>query len=261
MLTLCLTIARQLPIAGAREEQPQVTAFATTVDKPLTVMTYNIHSGRGIDGILDLDRIHEVIETSGAQIVALQEVDRWVSRTGWVDQMSNLARRKPWHHAYGANLLLPPGFYGNALLSAYPIRDSSNVSLASPRETRGFLRSVVEVAPGQNIAVYVTHWGLNPAEREEHAKILVRHLGREELPVVLMGDFNAFADSVEMRALQEVLHDVGAKEALPTFPADSPSHRIDYIFVSDHFEVKEVRVVDTLASDHLPVVAKLRLVR
>ncbi|MEX2025646.1 MAG: endonuclease/exonuclease/phosphatase family protein, partial [Pirellulaceae bacterium] len=58
----------------------------------LRVLTYNIHHGEGIDGKLDLPRIARVIESVDPDLVALQEVDRRVERTGSVDQPAELAR-------------------------------------------------------------------------------------------------------------------------------------------------------------------------
>ena len=40
------------------------------------ILTYNIHSGRGADGRLDLGRIVSVIAAAAPDIVALQEVDK-----------------------------------------------------------------------------------------------------------------------------------------------------------------------------------------
>ena len=47
----------------------------------LTVISYNIRHGQGMDGKVDLPRIAEVIRTSGAQVALLQEVDRGMGRT------------------------------------------------------------------------------------------------------------------------------------------------------------------------------------
>ena len=38
------------------------------------VLTYNIHSGVGGDGVYDLERIAGVVRRSGADVVCLQEV-------------------------------------------------------------------------------------------------------------------------------------------------------------------------------------------
>jgi endonuclease/exonuclease/phosphatase family metal-dependent hydrolase len=46
-----------------------------------------------------------------------------------------------------------------------------------------------------------------------------------------------------------------------TYPADKPTKRIDYIFSqrSDGIKTKRTWVVETLASDHLPVMAVLEI--
>ena len=54
----------------------------------MTALTYNIHHGEGVDGRLDLERIADVIRSSGADVVFLQEVDRGTQRAGGVDQVA-----------------------------------------------------------------------------------------------------------------------------------------------------------------------------
>src|SRR3954447_16208752 len=54
-------------------------------------MTYNIHHGEGLDRKIDLVRIAELIKRERADIVALQEVDKGVERTGRRDLPQELA--------------------------------------------------------------------------------------------------------------------------------------------------------------------------
>src|SRR4051794_35417863 len=68
----------------------------------LVVLTFNIHSGFA-HGRLDLEGIARTVEASGADVVLLQEVDRFRRNSGAVDQAAVLARRLGWHSAYGAN--------------------------------------------------------------------------------------------------------------------------------------------------------------
>ena len=51
------------------------------------------------------------------------------------------------------------------------------------------------------------------------------------------------------------------KEPGLSYPADKPVKRIDYIFTrrSDRLRVKRPKIVTTLASDHLPVVADIQI--
>ncbi|MEW6522415.1 MAG: endonuclease/exonuclease/phosphatase family protein [Bacillota bacterium] len=228
---------------------------------PLVVMTYNIHAGRDVNGYPNLDGIAAVLAQSGAHIVGLQEVDNRVLRSGLVDQARYLAQQAGWNHTFGGNLALPPGFYGNALLSAFPITGYQNQRLSSPRETRGYLRGVVEAPGGHQLAVYVTHLGLDHEERLQHLDRLLQDVRQETGPVLLLGDFNSLPGSREVAMVANVLQDAVATTLVssPTFPAGAAAHRIDYVFVSSHFEVLSAGTVASLASDHYPVRVELRL--
>ena len=56
----------------------------------LSVMTYNIHHGAGVDGEVDIQRIADVILEADPDLVSLQEVDRFVERTARADQAQQL---------------------------------------------------------------------------------------------------------------------------------------------------------------------------
>jgi endonuclease/exonuclease/phosphatase family metal-dependent hydrolase len=105
------------------------------------LVSYNIQFGRGMDGRFDLDRIAAAID--GADIIALQEVERLAVRSGMVDQASELARRLPGYHwVYGPGLDLDASTtdaqgrpvhrrrqFGNMLLARTPILSSRNFVL------------------------------------------------------------------------------------------------------------------------------------
>jgi len=57
----------------------------------LRILSYNIHHGRGTDGVVDLERIATVIRGCDADVALLQEVDDQTVRTGHVDQPAELA--------------------------------------------------------------------------------------------------------------------------------------------------------------------------
>ena len=59
----------------------------------LRVLSYNIHTGIGSDGALDLARTADAIRDTRADVVALQEVDvHWDARSDFRDQAADLAR-------------------------------------------------------------------------------------------------------------------------------------------------------------------------
>jgi endonuclease/exonuclease/phosphatase family metal-dependent hydrolase len=241
-------------------------------DRPLTVMTYNIHHGAGVDGVLDLERIAGLIEQSGADVVGLQEVDRhWSERSNWVDQPAWFANRLGMHYAYAANLDLPPlnageprRQYGTAILSKYPIQEFKNTFL--PRyptgEQRGLAVATI-IVNGAELRFANTHLTHNNnAERLEQAQKVVELLGKSHPPTLLVGDLNATADAPEIKTLTAVYEDTWEEVGVGpgyTIEADNPTKRIDYQLHSSRLRPTKAAVPVTPASDHLPVVASFVL--
>jgi endonuclease/exonuclease/phosphatase family metal-dependent hydrolase len=258
-----LTIALLPPGARAEPQAP---------DRELSVMTYNIHVGIGEDDRLDLQRTADQIRSSGAEVAGLQEVDRhWAQRSDFVDQAQWLARELNMHVVYGANLdrdPLSPGQprrqYGTAILSAHPILSSRNTLLPRPQggEQRGLLEAVVNVR-GVRVRIANTHLQHNSAvERAAQVEAIMELLAGSREPVVLTGDLNARPNDPEIAPLSTRYDDAwveGGEGDGFTFSAANPSSRIDYIFVSPEIAVESATVLDSTASDHLPVVAELEL--
>src|SRR5690606_15119708 len=92
----------------------------------LRVLSYNIHHAEGVDRKLDVERIAKIIVAAKPDLVALQEVDQKVTRTRGVDQPAELARLTGMHMAFGGNIRLQGGEYGNAVLSRWPIKAQKN---------------------------------------------------------------------------------------------------------------------------------------
>jgi len=102
----------------------------------VNVMSYNIHHGVGLDGELDIARVAKVMKDANADIIGLQEVDRFYGdRSDYQDQIKKLATLLGYHYVYGANLNLAPAEgqvenrqYGTGILSKYPIIDQRTFS-------------------------------------------------------------------------------------------------------------------------------------
>jgi len=104
----------------------------------MIIASYNIQYGTGKDGRIDLKRIAD--ELGDADIIALQEVERFFSSTGFADQAAELGELFPKHfRVYGggvnldASLVADDGTvtnrrrqFGNLLLSKWPILSSRN---------------------------------------------------------------------------------------------------------------------------------------
>jgi endonuclease/exonuclease/phosphatase family metal-dependent hydrolase len=240
--------------------------------RQLHVTTYNIHHGAGTDGVLDLERIAQVIEKSGADVVGLQEVDKhWSARSNWVDQPAWFGRRLHLHVAYAANVdLLPvnPGEqrrqYGTAVLSRYPIEDFGNtlLPLYPGGEQRGLAVASIKVW-GRDLRFANTHLTSdNNAERLDQAKKVVEFLGGSNRPTVLVGDLNARPETPEIKTLTATWRDTWTEVGVGpgyTVEADNPMARIDYLLYAPTLRPMSAKVLTTNASDHLPVAATFTL--
>jgi endonuclease/exonuclease/phosphatase family metal-dependent hydrolase len=236
--------------------------------RPLKVLTYNIHHGAGIDGVLDLERIAQVVEKSGAEVVGLQEVDNhWSERSNWVNQPAWFAQRLKMHYAYAANLDLPPlnpgeprRQYGTAVLSKYPIKGFENTLLPKypTGEQRGLAVASINVR-GVNLRFANTHLTSNSnAERLEQSKKVVELLAGSKTPTILVGDLNARPTAPEITTLTAVWQDTWTEVGVgpgDTIEADNPTARIDYLLHSATVKPSSAEVITTNGSDHLPVTA------
>jgi len=233
----------------------------------LRVMTYNVHVGIGTDKKLDLARTAEVIRRERPDLVGLQEVDRGVERTGRVDQIAELARLTGMEHAFAHNLDYQGGQYGVAVLSRRPVLSIDHRRFRHLREgeRRGFLRVEVE-AGGGRLNFVTTHLDYQHADnRLYEARQLLAALAEAKGPVILTGDLNDEPAGETYKFLAARYADAwaGAPGAGLTYPADKPSKRIDYVLFDARagLRARGARVVETLASDHLPLVAELELER
>jgi endonuclease/exonuclease/phosphatase family metal-dependent hydrolase len=85
--------------------------------------------------------------------------------------------------------------------------------------------------------------------------------------VVLCGDFNMLPGSAPYQIITACYRDAQLLRKngspLSTFVSPLPFVRIDYIFLSKHFDVENIRVprnsLTSVASDHLPLLVDVNL--
>src|SRR5262245_32475540 len=133
-----------------------------------------------------------------------------------------------------------------------------------PIYPRGGLVAELENGDARLVAI-ATHLGLHPRERLHDAHELARLLPHGAT-AVLGGDLNEKPDGKAVALLSERLGDawlLGRDADGDTFPADEPTTRVDYLFVTKGIAVERVIVPPgpdaREASDHRPVVAELTL--
>ncbi len=236
----------------------------------IRVMSYNIHHGTGISGELDLEKVAEVIREADADIIGLQEVDRNFShRSAYQDQAKLLAAYVGMDYVYGESItvrhLFPgmgTGYYGNMILSRYPIIESDILRLPTSwgTEPRTALRAVIATPYGK-LQVWSTHLGLSHKDRQQQVEVLLEAVERSRIPSIVLGDFNALPGSPEIQTMAGRLQDVGqvAGDSRGTFYIDSAQElpRIDYIWLDSCLRPVNYDVIDSTASDHLAVTADI----
>ncbi|MDI3297946.1 MAG: endonuclease/exonuclease/phosphatase family protein [Bacillota bacterium] len=261
----------------------------------LRVLAWNIHSGIGLDGRLDLERIARLLRAARPDLVALTEVSRnWPGR-GRVDQARRLAElagfrrwlfapafRRGWA-AFGNAFLSPHRLESAAALTLPPARRSlALLGLAHRPEPRLLLCARLEWPPaaepastGQGareghprgtflrVPVAVTHLGLSAREREAQSRAVAAWLEEAGPLAILAGDLNAALEARELAPLLRGMADACRERGEPTYPADRPAARIDHLLVGPAWRVVEAGVWRdpagevAVASDHLPVLAAL----
>ncbi len=224
---------------------------------PIRVGTYNIHYGYNTPWQFSLEAQARTIAESGADIVMLQEVDACRITSYGVDDALWLARRLGMQEVYAPTL---EGLSGIALLTRFPIAASDMQWLTSQLEQTAIVHAQVMVGD-QPLDAYGIWLGLEPAERARQLDDALTFIGTAS-PAVLGGDFNSTPDSpIYARIRAAGFEDpfvVGSFDPAPTDPAIEPTERIDFVWMRG-LEVRDARVLDSLASDHRMVVVELVL--
>lgn len=226
----------------------------------MRIATYNIHRCIGADGRQLPARVAAVIGEIGAVAVGLQEVESSGAGSRQLDELAERCRMEP---IPGPTILRADGeFYGNALLTALPVREIRRVDLTVPgREPRGLLQASLD-GPGGDLVVLVTHLGLKRWERRKQVRTVIQVLDDTGgVPLALLGDFNEtdwpFRRRTGLRAW------FGHTPRPRTFPARLPFLCLDRVWVRPRTGLKVLTVHRSanarVASDHLPVVGEIVL--
>jgi len=253
-------------------------AATPTVQRPLTMLTVNIHKGFDLfNRRFVLKDLRDAVRNESADLVFLQEVQgtHELHATRFVDwpQASHyefLADTVWKDYAYGQNAVYPEGHHGNALLSKFPIVSHANhdVSVGDDTEPRGMLHCVLALPePLPPLHAICVHLGLTEHHRNEQLAMLCRLVDAEiprDAPLVIAGDFNdwrmkAHATLERCAGLREAFVQCNGRAAR-TFPARWPLLPLDRIYVR-HAQSLRPRVLSSRPwshlSDHAPLAAEI----
>jgi endonuclease/exonuclease/phosphatase family metal-dependent hydrolase len=243
----------------------------------LRLLSYNIHKCiGGVDRTYEPMRVAQVIARYEPDLVLLQEVDQHARRTNadrQVDLLGDFLGLR--HRTYFPNVRVRSGGeYGNAILSRYPLTETSNIDLTvPPKKKRSVLHARYRIRLGgalgnqaRTVHVYNLHLGLSGIERKiQLRKFLESHpfVGlHQRTPVIVAGDFNDVWGTLGKKLLVPAGFS-GTGHPIRTFPAWGPIRALDAIYVRGNVELLHVYrarlKLAKRASDHLPLVAELEL--
>ena len=233
-----------------------------TMKDTITVISYNIHHGEGMDGKLDLQRIADVVKRENPDVVAFQEVDVNVKRSGRIDEATQLGELTGYKPFFGKSIPLTGGAYGNAIIAKDPEAVVVKHLPLPGNEPRCMLAVQAKSAKGTPFVFACTHLCLTDENRLKSTAIIAEWVKGLDKPAVLVGDMNCQPKSAPYKAFAETWDAAWGDKPLPTFPAGKPRSSIDHCFTfpKQAWEVAETKVVEELvASDHRPIKVTLIL--
>ena len=258
----------------------------------IRLATANMASGRDTDGVVRLARLGDSIAALDVDVIALQEVDRLLPRSGGIDQAQVLGAAcsrdgAPWHVSFAAALDGTPGpggdaspalgslpavpSYGIALLTRFPVIATRELRLAPARGRRPiplppgtrppiwFLADEQRVAlastlrtPDGDLTVVTTHLSFAPGRAMMQLRRLRAWAADLPRPLVLMGDLN-LPGPVPRR-----LTGWSSLVTAPTFPAQKPRLQLDHVLADGMpWDVADARAATIGGSDHRGLLVSL----
>lgn len=273
LITTLLALSAALGCAAKKSPStPAVPKLAPI----LRVLVYNIHAGKDAKQVDNLERVAALIKEQNADVVLLQEVDKFTQRSGKVDQLAKLEQLTGLNGTFGKSLDYQGGDYGIAILSRWPLTASQTTSLkveppqaraGGSKEPRVALSAVMH-SPHGPITLVNTHIDASRDDtyRKQEAPQVIA-IAKAALAqgrtVLVGGDFNSTPDSdvqkaVRDQGMRDAWSECGKGEGL-TYPDDVPVKRIDYLYLTGKLSCTSAQVLESRASDHRGVLFVVKL--
>ena len=226
--------------------------------KKFTLASFNIGACSKMFGRYDekdLFAVADLIRSVGADVIALQEVDRGCARSGGVDMAAVIAHRAGYRYRHFITIRpFQGGRYGTAILSRFPIlkRKTINykVEVAKQGTSCGY---VVLDVDGVAVTVFNTHLSCeSEAANLDTMRCLDGILSSYGRPFLCCGDFNTSPAVVSAHVGGVRL----ANKDLHTYADVS----IDNVLYTKGISVSDVHTVDATTvpvSDHNVLVCKV----
>lgn len=220
--------------------------------KRLTIMSYNVRGGIGMDNVRNHQRTIDVISTESPDIVALQELDSMTARSGNTYLLGEMAQQLNMIGYFAPAIDFDGGKYGIGILCRDHPEAIHRLTLPGREEARAII-----VAEFRDFLFACTHLSLTEADRDASAAIINGLTIMTDKPMFLAGDLNSHAEDKTIDILKTQFRIISDTDS-PTFPAHSPTETIDYIMVADNsnsVSTISAKTADApVASDHRPII-------
>ncbi|MGR8948337.1 MAG: endonuclease/exonuclease/phosphatase family protein [Gammaproteobacteria bacterium] len=233
---------------------PKEVARATNVNNPgqLSLLTCNVLTpNRNGAALIALVNKHQ------PDILVTLESDSW-----WQEQLEEVERDMPY------SVKCPQdNFYGMHVYSRLPLSDEqvcylvendvpsihASFALPSGDKVRAHFLHPAPPSPTENV---------ESKQRDAELIVVARSVADADQPVIVAGDLNDVAWSATTRLFRKIsgLRDPRVGRGIyNTFHVDFPFMRwpLDHVFHSSHFELREIRRLPSIGSDHFPLLARL----
>lgn len=248
IVVLAATVGYTLP----QGQDAPAGAAERTATARFRVLTANLRFGDATPTLL------RTLRRERPQLVSVQECE---ARCAEALRGAKMRESYPYRH-----IIEGTGASGSALLSTFPL--AAKASLPGRLAMPGAIADV----SGTRVKVQVAHpMPPRPSTlgswREELNSLRSYSTSRGATPVIIAGDFNSSQDHAAFRSLLRTgLNDASrltGQSRTPTWPSDSPLRpmgaQIDHILVSDPLTAVEAEFVELGGSDHLGVLADIKL--
>lgn len=212
------------------------------------VATFNVRHAEGRDRRVDLERIAGVIQTLDAGLIALQELDVDLPRSGRIDQPAELGRLLDMRICFFPTLKFDGGSYGIALAGTGElVCRSEPLPRVGDEEPR-----IAIVGEWNDVRVVTTHLSRDRRARTLQTTRLAEIGAGLDAPVLVLGDMNQAASAL------------GPLTAAGFQPAAAPNgwfrSQIDHVILGPGLAPLHARFEPTDASDHYPLVVEIERV-
>ena len=236
----------------------------------LSIISWNIHRGRGEDGVIDPARTADVLSrevvAQAADLLVLQEADEEVPPHRGILDLPDIKARTGLRHVHAERASRwgddSHGFLGIFFLAGAEIEIEEMSLLDLPGHCdRGAVIADIR-KDGCPLRVVGTHLSLSQALRIVQMRTLGQHLFRRSaLPTILCGDLNEWRPWGGLALSRAVLGERFTGPVTPTFPVRRPLLPLDRVLAAGGARVLDARALDgkgiRMASDHRPLRAEI----